>query len=316
MSTDESQANGEMIIKADLGENGGLVAFGSLREAKEWIDDELEKWERFKKNTDRINPFPDLMKRQLRLPLKIRENLEGLLRAGYFEQPREFRGLVELLERYADYESVCSRSAVGAAIQGIPLNGRFLLMAVGGLASVLGIPAHAALHTRNLNDNQLLYAFSGYALGRSVNVIKRSELPEHQFRMEEQLARLEGVIERAGKEKDELNEAVTRANQKLGQAIASVASISEQALASARKKWDTLRATFEQDLHLRAPAAYWREQASRTQAAAMQSLGAFTVLAVQSSAPSWGWGQRRLTASRRLAILAISLPWHLSLSPR
>ena len=35
MSTGDSQANDKMIIKADLGENGGLVAFGMRLESFE-----------------------------------------------------------------------------------------------------------------------------------------------------------------------------------------------------------------------------------------------------------------------------------------
>ena len=47
MDTDSPQAEAHSIIKANLGENGGHVAFASIEEAKGWVERETRTWRRF-----------------------------------------------------------------------------------------------------------------------------------------------------------------------------------------------------------------------------------------------------------------------------
>ena len=268
MSADGPRVDDNVIIKADLGENGGSVEFGSLREAKEWIDEETQQWERFANEIHYANPFSSLMDRQLRLPQEIKKSLEGRLRIEPYDQSTEFHEIEELFERYADFDSVCSTSPVGAAILEMRRSGGHPLLGVGALASILGIPAIEALVSKQLDHSHLHFVLAGYGLGRSINVVRRSELPEHKFRMDEQLTRLEGIVENARQHKNEFDDVLIRAKTE-----------SKQAIASARQEWDSLRAAFEQELHLRAPAAYWRERASSARFAAGLSLVGFSVLA-------------------------------------
>ena len=279
MSTAGPQVKDQVLIKADLGENGGSVAFGSVGEAKEWIDQEIQQWERFANDIHYVNPFSGLMDRQLRLPQEIKTCLERMLRAEMFQPTTEFQEIEELFERYADFDSVCSKSPIGAAILKMRRSGGQSLLGIGGLASILGIPAREALVSKQLDHSHLHLVLSGYALGGSANVVRRSDLPEHKFRMGEQFTRLDGIIEDAGRDKDKLGALLTRSTRDVDEALAGVKTKSDQAIVSAQQEWDTLRAAFEQELQLRAPATYWREQARSAYVASLSSLAAFTLLA-------------------------------------
>ena len=281
MSVASSQTEDKPIIEADLGENGGPVAFSSLSEASKWIDEEVEKWERFQFNTEHSNPFSGMMERQLRLPRQIQKKLALLLFAGarVDGQPKDFEAIVRLFERYADFDSLCAKSPLGEAILAM-LHNRQPLSAVGGLASVLGIPAHESVGSKRLADAHLSAVLSGYALGRSINVIRRSDLPEHQFRMEKQLARLNDIVGQAERSGNELGATTLRSSRDLDEALKSQSSKSDEALAAARKQWESQRVAFEHQLHLRAPASYWRERASSTQSFALWALAGFVVLAL------------------------------------
>ena len=279
MSTASPQTKDKPIIEVALGENGGPIAFSSLQEAREWIDEEIEKWGQFQLHTDRSNPFAGMMGRQLRLPTLIKQQLVHRLHIEYFTQPNDFQAVTRLFERYADFESLCARSPLGEAILAMPGN-RQMLSAIGGLASILGIPAHEALGSKRLDDSQVAAVLSGYALGRSNNVVKRSDLPEHRLRMEEQLGRLNDIIGQAKQGRDELDDTVTRSSRDLDEVLESQKSKSDQARASAQEQWESLRFAFEQELQLRAPASYWSERASTTQSFAMGALAAFVVLAL------------------------------------
>ena len=276
-----SHTEDKPIIEADLGENGGPVAFSSLSEADKWLDEEVEKWTKFQSDTDDFNPFSGMMERQLRLPRQIKKKLLELSLAGFrgHRQPKDFEAVARLFESYADFDSLCARTPLGAAILAMPRN-RQPLSSVGGLASVLGIPALEAVGSRRLEDSQLAMVLSGYALGRSINIIRPSDLPEHQFRMEKQLARLNDIVGRAERSGNELGATTLRSSRDLDEALKSQSSKSDEALAAARKQWESQRVAFEHQLHLRAPASYWRERASSTQSFAMWALAGFVVLAL------------------------------------
>ena len=55
MSTGNAQTEGEPIIEADLGDNGGIVAFHTLEEAEEWVDREIKIWDRHRTHEIRSN---------------------------------------------------------------------------------------------------------------------------------------------------------------------------------------------------------------------------------------------------------------------
>ena len=279
MSIASSQPEGEWFIEANLGKNGGPIAFSSFSEASDWIDEEVKKWQDFQVITNRLNPFSGMMERQLRLPQQIKAKLHELLYGGIHDQSKGIQAINQLFKRYADFESLCAKSPLGEAILPMPHN-RQPLSAVGGLAGILGIPAHESLGSKALGDSQLAMVLSGYALGRSINVLRRSDLPEHQLRMEEQLSQLNDIVGEAGQSRDALGAAVVRSNREFDEALESQQSKSDQARASAQEQWDSLRAAFEQELHLRAPATYWRERASSTQSFAMCALAVFVILAL------------------------------------
>ncbi len=73
MDTDSPQAEAHSIIKANLGENGGHVAFASIEEAKGWVERETRTWRRFWTELRIGSRTGGVRERQLELPTKIRD---------------------------------------------------------------------------------------------------------------------------------------------------------------------------------------------------------------------------------------------------
>ena len=274
MNTDSSQIEDKPIIEADLGENGGHVAFRSLEEAKNWIENEILQWETFRGQVQNSSVLAYVLQRQLELPLTIKDSLAAARSAENGERDSSIRHIGDLFGHYADYRSVCAKSAVGEMILTLPLYG-FSLFAIGGLASILGMPAHDLLQTRSFEEAQFAIVLSGYAMGRSINVVRRSDLPRYIVRTERQLNSLQFAVKAAEEELDRFRKAEAEIRDEISEGWEKQKSDWGEFHGSAEHRWETLKATFEEDLHLRAPATYWHRRSKLAFRAWLGSLVVF-----------------------------------------
>ena len=278
MSTDSSRIDDKPLIEADLGDNGGHVVFHSLEEAKEWVDREIEIWSGVQ------NPFihrpvaPWIFETQLRLPYAIRKRLEKAAVAQGNERVAALEPIKDQFERYANFRSLYSESPIGVEILAMLRNEQPFL-GMGALASNLGIPANDLRRDWGSKENELSVILSGYTLGQTPNVVRRSELPEHRYRMEEQLEQLNATVRQAKHVQDELQGTATSTIEESSRILAQEGADWATFTMSTRNEWEALRRTFESQLRLEAPATYWGERAHITSVAARGWLFAFTAMA-------------------------------------
>ena len=279
MDTDSPQAEANSMIEANLGENGGHVAFASIKEAKAWVERETRAWERFWTGLQLGNQAGIVRERQLELPTKIRDSLNDAEQTAPGDQPQALRRIEELFGRYADYGSLCSRSRFGEfLLAGHPSH--FPLEKLGGLASILGIPAEEFLEFSQANHQRLPRILSGYTIGRMRNVVKRSDIADFQGRLDEQLAKMVALVAQTEVEREEVSKRARAACDEIDRQQTTREEQWAEFHSSTEMTWEGLRTTFEEQLHVQAPATYWQERADKTSAEARRSLKIFVGIAV------------------------------------
>ena len=182
MTKESVQREREPLIKADLGENGGRIEFESIPDASQWIDREIEAWRKFGETVGSSPLREKVLDRQLALPLKIAERLAQAISLEGDELLQTAMEIEGLLEKYADYHSLHSESGLGMTIRKIKTP-RSQRTAIGGLACSIGIPAYEVLDMGGPDDQGIVDVVTGYAMGRELNVVKRSEISRHEERM-------------------------------------------------------------------------------------------------------------------------------------
>ncbi len=289
MSTDNARIEGEPVIEVDLGGNGGSVAFHTLEEVKRWIDRELVAWDRHELREMRSPAIGYILQRQLQLPHVIRESLEKIKEMQGDEQHTALKSIKNQFEQYADYRSLYSASQVGDEIL-MMIQNKQLFLAIGALASNLGIPASDLVRGWHSKEGELGVVLSGYALCHTSNMVRRSDLAEHRRRMEIQLNHLDNIRRQAANDQDQLKTRVTNTIEESTQALkreqAGWATFSD----TTQNDWKTIRDTFESQLRLESPVKYWRKRADDTSKIAKRSLIAFvaTALAIIGSLVVFG----------------------------
>ena len=153
-------------------------------------------------------------------------------------------------------------------------------LAMGALASNLGIPANDLPRRWGSKESELGVILSGYALCHSSNLVRRSDLPEHKRRMETQLTALENLVTRTTDDQNELKGTAVSTIEQYSKALTRKQDEWETFSDTAQSEWKTLRDTFEGQLRLESPVKYWRDRADLTSKAAKWSLGAFSVIAI------------------------------------
>ena len=272
------QVESEPLIEADLGENGGKVSFASIEEARDWAGQERSRWQDFWSKIEVGGLARDVLDRQIELPTKIRDALNGAEQFPDSDQPETLREIEKLFERYADYASLCSKSPVGQQI----LDGnqrRHGFLKVGMLASTLRIPTEDVLDFGQGDEQQSAMILSGYAIGEMRNVVKRSDIADVQSRMDKQLSKMATIVERAETNREEIENHGKRVTDELERQREAQQSQWNEFHTAADEEWQSLRRVFEEHLRLEAPATYWKNRASRTFQAAMASLIGFGTLA-------------------------------------
>ena len=279
MNIDNGQIEGDPIIEADLGDNGGNVTFQTLEEAKRWVHREIRAWERREIQTIQSPVAPYILEQQLRLPRAISESLQKAEEAQGDELLAALESIKEQFEQYVDYHSLCSTSEIGEDIF-VMIQTNQPLLAIGVLASNLGIPVNQLLRRGHAKEVDLSVVLSGYALCNTSNLVRRSDLPEHKYRMELHLKRLDEIVKWAREGQRELmgstENVVGESSQALKKEQSDWATFSD----TAQREWDTLRNTFESQLRLEAPVKYWQDRADATSKVAKQSLFAFSAIAI------------------------------------
>ena len=279
MDTDSPQAEADSMIEANLGENGGPVAFASIEEAKAWVDRETRTWERFWSGLQADSRAGVVRERQLALPTKIRDSLQDAEQTEPGDRPEALHRIEELFERYADYASLCSRSRLGEfMLAGHPSH--FPLEKLGGLASVIGIPAEEFLELSQANHQRLPRILSGYAIGRTRNVVRRSDIADYRVRLDEQLAKMAALVAQAKDEGEEISKRARVACDELDRQQTTREEKWTEFHGSAKHTWEGMRTAFEEQLHIQAPATYWQERAEKTSAEARRSLRIFVGIAI------------------------------------
>ncbi len=278
MNTGNGQIEGEPIIEADLGDNGGNVAFHTLEEAKRWVHREIRAWESYEMQSIRSPVAPYILERQLRLPRAISESLQNAEEAQDDELLPALEAIKDQLEQYSDYHSVYSGSKIGEEIFVMVQNNQPFL-AMGILASNLGIPVNDILRVRHPKESEFGVIMSGYSLCHTSNLVRRSDLPEHKDRMDIHLNNFDDIVKRAREDQDELKGIVTSATEEHSQTLKKEQSDWATFSDTAQREWDALRNTFESQLRLEAPVKYWQDRANATSKAAKLSLIAFSAIA-------------------------------------
>ena len=283
MDAESPQVETKQLIEADLGDNGGSVKFSSIKEASDWIDGEIKSWDGFARRHGFGETTSTILKQQLQLPREIQDALAQTRLPEGGDQSKALQAIQGQFGRYADYRSVCSKSELGNAIQGFPKS-RTPSAAIGALASALGIPAHKILRLPGLNESDLVTILSGYAIGTTFNVVKRSDLPEHQSRMDEQLGNFDKIVKQAERERRELTDQEKATNDDISDYVKNQRDLWAEFFESAKSDWKGLKNAYEEQLHLQAPATYWRKQARKTSRVAMIALVCFAGGAISIAA--------------------------------
>ena len=278
MSTDSALIEDEPIIEADLGDNGGKVAFRTLEEAKNWVDREVNAWKRYEIPGISGSAVSYILERQIQLPSAISESLEKVADLQGDELRAALESINEQFEQYADYRSIYSASRIGDEILTMKHSDRQLL-AIGALASNLGIPAVDILRKWGSNESDLSVVLSGYALCHPANVVRRSDLPEHKCRVEKQLNEFEYIARQARNDQREMKKVATSAIEESSGKLKEEQSNWVAFSGTAQSEWKAIRNAFESQLRLESPVKYWRDQADTTSKVAKRSLCAFAVIA-------------------------------------
>ena len=279
MNIDNGQIEGDPIIEADLGDNGGNVTFQTLEEAKRWVHREIRAWERRGIQTIQSPVAPYILEQRLRLPRAISESLQKAEEAQGDELLAALESIKEQFEQYVDYYSLCSTSEIGEEIF-VMVQRNQPLLAIGVLASNLGIPVNQLLRRGHPKEVDLSVVLSGYALCNTSNLVRRSDLPEHKYRMELHLRRLDDIVKWAREGQRELMGSTENVVGESSQALKKEQSDWITFSDTAQREWDTLRNTFESQLRLEAPVKYWQDRADATSKVAKQSLFAFSAIAI------------------------------------
>ena len=277
-SDNKREVESEPLIEADLGDNGGKVSFASIEEAREWAEQERSRWKSFWSKIEVGGLARDVLNRQIVLPTKIRDALKDAEQFPDSDKPETLRKVEKLFERYADYASLCSKSPLGQQILGgnQPRHG---FLQVGLLASTLRIPMEDVLEFGQGDEHQSAMILSGYAIGETRKVVKRSDIGDVQSRLEKQLAKMGSIVERSATEREEIADQGKRLTDGLEQQREAQQSKWNEFHTASDEEWQSLRRAFEEQLRLEAPATYWKNRASRTFRAAMTSLIGFATLA-------------------------------------
>ena len=272
------QVESEPVIEAELGENGGKVSFASIEEARKWAEQERSRWQSFWSKLRTGGHAQDVLKRQIELPTKIRDALNEAGQMPESDQPEALREIEKLFERHANYASLCSKSALGKTVLHGDVREHGFLR-IGALASALGIPAEEILDFEQTDDQQSAMILSGYAMGSRRNVVKRSDIADVQSRMDQQLAKMASIVERAETEREEITKDGSRVTGALERQHEAQESQWSEFHTAADKEWQSLRRAFEEHLKLEAPATYWKNRATETHQAATAWLVVFVTLA-------------------------------------
>ena len=279
MCTDDAQTEGEPIIEVDLGDNGGGIAFHTLEEAERWINREIKVWDNYGFQGIRSPVIPYILEQQLQLPRAISESIKKATEAQGDERLVALDFVKDQFEQYADYRSLCSESQIGNKILTM-IEYKQPFLAIGALASNLGIPANDLVCKWHAKESELGVILSGYALCHASNTVRRSDLADHNRRMEVQLKNLDDIVRRATDIQDELKGSVASTVEESSQDLRKEQTDWANFSDTAQIQWETLRKTFESQLRLEAPVTYWRERADITSKAANWWLFAFSVIAI------------------------------------
>ena len=267
------------IIATDLGENGGRIELATIPDARRWVKQEIEAWRNFGGNMGSLPLRGKVLDRQLAVPSEIAEHLAQAISLEGVELLQTMKNIQSLFEKYADYHSLNSESGLGMAILNTR-TARSQRAALGGLACSIGIPAYEVLHMAGPDDNGIVDVVAGYAMGRELNVVKRSEIGRHEERMENYIERFRTIVVDANAN----NEATKKESEKRLAEMAQEANrqktMSKEFSESAKDQWEKLKTTFDMQLRLEAPASYWGKEAKRTYKAAILSLLLFAVIAL------------------------------------
>ena len=256
----------------------GRVTFASFEEARRWIQHENIQWSNFWSYLESNELCGFVLQKQLALPQKILKRIIEAMSAKEEDLPRQTAELRAVFEKYADFQSVYSGSEVGRNLLNAGTKNS-QLAALGGLACILGIPAHQLLDATVIDDEILSTVLSGYAIGRELNIVRRTDIFGYEERMERAIEKVTQVAEEAHKE----NKEAKSENARLIDAMTAQAENREstwtQFFESARNEWTNQRTTVDVQLRLQAPATYWRKKAQRTFWGAMISLIVFVLIA-------------------------------------
>ena len=252
MDADNSQVEAKPLIEANLGDNGGQVSFDSIEAAKGWAGRELRQWEKFGSQIEGSPPVRNVLRRQLELPTKIGEALNDAEDAPVSDQPKVLERVKQLFELYADYGSLCSRSALGVTLLNMD-GGRHPWVKLGGLASTIGIPAEDILDSEQPADRQASMILAGYAIGTGRNFVKRSDIPDLRSRLDEEISTMAETVARTEKEREETSKLGKQMTDQLDQQRKTQESAWKAFHASADEEWKSLKRAFEEHLKWRHP---------------------------------------------------------------
>ena len=174
---------------------------------------------------------------------------------------------------------MCSKSTLGKRLLDAPRH-QHAFAKIGALASALGIPAEDILDSGQANEQQAAMILSGYSLGTMRNFVKRSEIADHLSRMDEQLVRVATIVDQAEQEREEVVKRGNTVCGELEQQHATRQKTWTEFHNTAELTWTGIRRAFQEQLHLQAPATYWKERAEKTSAEARRFLTIFVVSAI------------------------------------
>ena len=294
MDADNSQTHSKPVIEADLGANGGKVSFYSIEQASHWIDEEIERWQKFLSAEGPIEHLSvikqlDIERKQLRLPRKIKQRLSYARSADHDEQSVAFREITELFESYREYRSLCSRSEAGEGIIQVltldHLDAWYL--AFGGLLGMLRVPMVDILEIMQKEGHSISHMLNGilwgYTTWRTVSFLEKPDILE-------QMDRFEAVICQTEEKAKQVNEEGTKINEEAVTILKILKSDWSEFREAAEKERKGLEETFEEYMRLHAPATYWRDRADSASRATKWALAAFSIGALAIVALSVAFG--------------------------
>ena len=91
------------LIEANLGDNGGDIAFESVSDALAWVEKEIKLWTTFGRNVNSQQLSNKVLEVQLDLPMQIRDRLKQLESRDDAAGPDVINEAAGLFGQYADY---------------------------------------------------------------------------------------------------------------------------------------------------------------------------------------------------------------------